>query len=237
MRLVGENSKATKQCMDIIVDCRVGPRSPLGPAWRMRSPSLGRDQPEYHEEDVPNSNQDSGCLADASDLRESNDMNSEYLFCKSKANCKSSVTKSKRGFAKAWTSLLQKRSRAICPSQVASAETQELTDDSTCKSQVILGNKSRAGMPNTKSWFKWRWRSPKDHVHKADDVVLNADGRVQFPFSLSRNRLGRSKSDKAFEKSNMFGACEDLCFEFERPLGALFCSLSPCNPGLPGTIM
>jgi len=243
MRLVSESSKATKQCMDIIVDCRVGPCSPPGPAWRMRSQSLSRDRPESHEPDIPDSSQDSGCLADASDLRKSNDMNSENLFFRSTNNCKSSVTKSKYGFAKAWTSLLQKRSRAICPSQVAPADTlnsitaQESTNDNICKSQVILGNKSGAGRPNKNSWFRLRWRSPKHNVHKADEIIMNADGCAQLPFCPSRNRLGRSKSNEAFEKSNIFGACEDLCLEFERPLGTLFCSLPSCNPGLPGTIM
>eukprot|EP00930_Biecheleria_cincta_P059498 TRINITY_DN45216_c0_g1_i1.p1 TRINITY_DN45216_c0_g1~~TRINITY_DN45216_c0_g1_i1.p1 ORF type:complete len:238 (+),score=34.61 TRINITY_DN45216_c0_g1_i1:74-787(+) len=237
MRLVGGSSDTSKQCMDVIVDCRAGPCSPPGPAWRMRSPSLNRDQPESHETD-----KDRECLADASDLRKSSDRHFENLFSKSK-NCKSSVTKSKYGFAKAWSSLLQNRSKVVCTSQVApgdalsSITSQEWTDENIYASEVSFGSKSPARKPNRKSWFGLRWRSSKHNVHKADEIVMNADDCVQLPFCLPRNGFGHSKSDDAFEKSNYFGACQDLCVEFEQPLGALFCSLPSCNPRLPGTII
>lgn len=235
MRLIG-NSDAVKPCMDIIVDCRVGPASPAGPAWRMRS---RRD--DALEADTTDNSQAPGHLADISDSLGTADMNFEDVFSPSKNTCKTSVTKSKYGFAKAWTSLLRKRTKVTCPSQVAPADalssiaSQQWTDDNVGKCRMTF-DKSPVGMRDKNTWFRLRWRSPQHDVRKADQIVVHTDGCVELPFCLPQ-KVGHGKTEDAFEEPNLFGACGDLCFEFERPLEALLGKLPSCNPGLPGTLM
>lgn len=233
-----------KPCMDIIVDCRVGPCSPAGPAWRMRSQSLSRDLSDSHEADIPDHGQDRACLSDVANSRHTDDMKCEDLFSPSKNSCKTSVTKSKYGLAKAWTSLLRRKPKEARPSQVAPADalssitTQQWTDDDIGKFQVTFDNKSPVGIWDKKTWLRLRWRSPKHDVRKADQIIVHTDGCVQLPLCLPQQvGRGECESEDAFEKPDRFGAYEDLCLEFEKPLGALLGSLPSCNPGVPGTLM